>query len=561
MHRQEILAQIREIATELDANIDLGSANSTAAKAAATKKLDELKVSINTADAKLFVDMYQILVDSDVISANKSTVGFLTAYAESLKKALPALEVHITNRRAIPQRLLKYILVLSNIKLAELIKSSKKDPKPEWLDPVTASIMNIPVSYTVGRVEYTVDLFTLLNNSNQSLSLRCPLTKQSVFLADLRPRIDLVMQIQAACNVRRVEARNDQEQFLASVKFIKENNLEGLKQQYDELSDMKINKYFAELNNDTLLHHACRLNRFDIAIWLLNNQASIAVRNNNQKVPGLLMDPERLNAAIAANPDEAGLIYLRAISHFDAYNAQSASKEHQDEFYDNLELAVTKKFIPAMIHRATALCTYDEPRSVVKGIKMLRDALRLNCGFAAIVLHQIFTTIIPANPLVKMMLENERTNVMVVDATNPEAFAVNSVTVDNGDNAVNLQTVTRDLLAVLSSDENIFGRTFLETKAAEMLYETHHNDRSQRGYAKVTALCLASNAVANGKDEARELLSKLMTLLGVQKIGQAYLAKIEREGLGPLMHSEVVIRCYDLGTLKPWVPLSFKYGS
>lgn len=561
MQRQDILDQIRAITTDLNAKIDIAAMGSNAKKEA-TQKLDLLKQHIIATKPNLLVDMYQILLDSDVISFNTATIGFLVAYAESMKKTSPALEVQISNRRALPARLLKYIVLLSNIQpLSEQIIFSKKTADPKWLDPITSAVMNIPVSYSINNVELTVDLFTLLNNSSNSIGLRCPLTKQSLFLSDLRPRIDIVKQVQEECKgLKRIQAKNDQEQFLAALTFIQNNDLAGLKNFHDSMVDMDINIQFPELNDDTLLHHACRLNRFEIAIWLLTKQAFIGAVNNDQMLPVLLIDPTSLDTAIASDPNNAGLIYLKALSHYNPMNPAGVSQAHRDEYFDNIDLAVSKKFVPAMIQRGAALCTYDNPNVIVKGIKILRDALRLNSGMAAIVLHHVFANIIPTKPLVKVMLQNETTNITVVDATNINGVSVNNFNVNNGDNAVNIHTITRDLLAVLASEEPLDGRWTLEEKAAEMLYEMHHKDRGNKGYATIIALCLASNAVAKGSSRTRELLSKIMTLLRVEKIGAEYLAKIQQDGLGPFILEETVSYSQDYGLIKPWVPLKFSYG-
>lgn len=547
--KQILHTEIQAIAKLLDAEIN--GPKSKEAKQTATDRLNALKqVLLAQANRSLIASMYISLVESDAFTANKAVLGFFKAYAAESLKNTPALDVHINKIRAMPERLLKYILLLQAVKLHHLIRISKTTTKDSWIDPITGKVMDYPVSYVINNVEFTVDLFSLLINSKQSIALKCPLTSQYLFLADLRPRIDIVHEItELFSSLELPSIKNLNTTYFLVANLIQNNALDALKELFELIHDLDVN--LTDENNSTFLHFACELGHFEIATWMLSVGANIYAPNNHEKFPFQLINPKKLEDAIAANPNDPGLLFFQTMLIKNG-NEVKRDKKLQDKCTANMEAAVRCNYIPAMCIYGMLLTMSEDPHQVLKGIEILKKAIKLGSGMAGVSLYAVLFKVLPNKPQMQQLFSADNHTFIV--NTNPDNPSISPLSV--GTAVVNPATILEDILAVLGSDNKILGEKFLEETAAEMLLAQAKKAPKNTGYDNVMSFCFATRAAF--KDESKkELLINAVTQLGLNNVGTNILKNIENKG-SAVLYEETLNRVYETGIIKPWVPIKHK---
>ncbi len=547
MHRQQILVEVAEIATNF--------ANSNN-KVAATAALNSLKQRIMSSDPqnKRIAYFYGFLVDSDAFCQHTAAKGLLFAYSEALLQEIPALAQLVANMRALPDRLFKYLMHLEAPSLKERVATAQVTANDAWIDPITAKVMDYPVSYTIGDTQYTVDLFTLLNNSDESLGLCCPMTRQYIYLADLQPRLDIVEHIKLATWRLELKITADPSiQLQHALAYVRANNLAGLQQWRAKNPEINLDQ---EVTVDgSLLHTACRLGFFQIAIWLLKNGAFMTRENQHNLKPGQLIDVAKLKVALNIDPENPGLLFLMAMKH---YALQYATVESRNTFEENLIKASEKKFVPAMLMRAALLFTYNQPGIFAVGVIVLRDAMQQGSVLAAIMLHELYKNSIKHKVATKQVLErNEGEELFIADNRIVSDSPINLIGL-NEKTQVTPSTIAKDCISLLATDELTVQRYPLEHAAASMLLEAHHNKPAIKGYATTKALCMAYLAwTRTFKPEAMHLLLDLANALGytqMENILKRNIINSMQEDVNLVHERKLVETTEQNGSKKPWVP-------
>lgn len=508
MHRNEILAKLRQIAQKLDLPIesldaDEVKAKINAARIAAIGELNALREQLHDDNASLAF-LYAMLIDADAITSSKATVGFFASYADGMLRKHPALPIFVNKLRQVPLRLLKFLFLISSISLSEMVREAKLESIDDaWLDPYTGKVMDIPVTFYVDGKAHTLDLFTLLLNSDNSFGLRTP-TRQYIYLHDLYPNLAVV---QAILNVvlpliATKMPIDHKEELQKALLLIKANDIVGLKKWWSDNYEIDLNQQFVftQSTASSLLHEACRLNNFDAAIWLAEQGAFVTNADEAGQMPGDLLNPQLLDAAIATHPENYGLRFLKAATQY-----RPVPPKDKTIYLENLVLAAQNGFIPAMFINGSMACINDQPSVVIYGIGQLRATLRLNTGYAAEMLCDMYELVISKKPALLAALEAAH----------------------NDTDALNKKTLVRDLLALLASDAYILNRRRLEEKVAIMLRDLTNSNRTARGYDIIKAFCLAIRTnLCLKTGVADQLLIDILKDLGLVRQGQEIMSQM-----------------------------------
>ncbi len=482
MTKQEILNRIKQILVGL--GDESGDTDFSQRSEIAIGQIADLaRIVIRTSDGPALLSyLILLLQENGSYNSNKAYGAILRTVARSLLNTYPMIASEIANTRAAPPDLIKFILGLSAPTLKERVSSRGINSKDNWLDPVTAEVMDYPVSYAINGVEQTVDLLTLINNSENCIGLHCPLTKQYIFLKDLRPRMDIVQEIRSATDV--ITAEEPQEISLAAAcRLVRAGKFSELKTWYLQHPSVSLDypvKDGAELKW-TLLHNALRLSKFDIASWLIENGADVDVKNAEGKTPFDLVDLKKLKDALAADPNNLALKYLCY-----KYYENTKILAHMLNAVEYIPELATNKYPPYSFVLAK---TSINNNSYVDAVPIINDVIQRNYSRGL------------------TFICNTLNKINAVDAQKILALEAMGI--------LTMPMMLRNFKAILSLSTPVFQREALEYEYARLSYKFASKEEFQHmEYNHIVALCFANLAWTRSHDpKAKELLDKVCIML------------------------------------------------
>lgn len=311
---------------------------------------------------------YRLKDSNDYIKSGVEARFFISILTE-INTLYPKITDHLQLYTKPSRSLLDLFTKVPAPSLKERVKIANLSLADEFLDPITAYVMEYPVTYTINNVKYTIDLNTLLTADSYTYSLKCPFTRNNILLEELQPRHDLIDAVMEQCN-NAPKPINEQAAIKQACILAQKNDVDGLKKWRVANPYINCSTIFKDTANKlcTPLHMACGADAHDAAIWLLEQGALPDIKNAAQKIPFEYLSLRSLKNKINNGNKTNGLMLLLAL-----YNLYI--EDNIPEYQCNVLDAVRAGYVPAMYWHGLFLCKHQHA-----SIDNKNFGLELLCG-------------------------------------------------------------------------------------------------------------------------------------------------------------------------------------
>lgn len=541
MTRAELLTNINDILQSFRDPSDAGRDDVTATIEAFNAEMQRIRDALDNLKTQLIEKHERQLIAVfyvAIIDARVSDVEFLVMlleYAETLLQEIPTLRMHLAALREIPRKLLKFTLESPGSALKRYISTYSPHGHEVLIDQLTNAVMELPVSYYVNGVMHTINLFSLLNLADETIGIRCPYTRHIIFLSDLIPCKDLIaMHEKGMTSAHTLETDDYEEELSIGLDYIQCDDLQGLMQWYDGHRLLLGRCFVKDGVNTSLLHLACQFQRFEIAAWIIEQDINYLYRDSQQTKCFALIELNKLEDAVKASPENAGLHFLLACTH--AHHSKN-NEEYQTLAQPHLEIAAQEKYIPAEIRYNYLMCHTGQAGAATQAAANLRVFLRKGHTQAFIFMNMVYVDF------------QKRNNATMEGAINSTKLY----------SPVSAQHLISDGLALLASSEAEIDRGWIEYTVANLLHEQAKDQQKQTGYKLFKAFLLAKAADEKGYAQARTLLEDICNTIGIMNkvatIGWE-LTQFQKDRALSSQFEKAAASTIE----KPWVPYAPSYA-
>ncbi len=328
------------------------------------------KIKLQDDHLELTTFLCHRLIDCNDYIILKGMVKASSDMAEGILLKNPSVKERLEAYLIPSEQLISLMTMVETPSLKERVKIAKIELDNSFIDPITLSVMECPVTYSVNNVKYTVDLYTLLNSYRGKYALKCPFTRKYILLSDLTPCPDYVSEIMKQCSEAKAPLKED-DAIKKLCSFIRKGDIMSLEKWRGANPYIDCSTVFKDPDKKlcTPLHFACITKNYPAAIWLLNQGALLDAENAAKKTPLEYLNSEKLEDAINADNNNSGLKLLLAL-----YNLNV--KKSEIEYNRNISEIVKQNYAPALYWHGIYMRDIN-PKS--NPVKSFNDSLELLC--------------------------------------------------------------------------------------------------------------------------------------------------------------------------------------
>lgn len=368
--KQSICSVLKSAAEVLQTG---GNVYASSAQRLVNDLVQEIKIQADA--AVLLPFLCHKLFDCENYANPRFVIRHFKSMAKRIKTDNPSISARLSAYTEPSNELLGLLTQVPAPSLKERVKIAGLEVDEMFLDPITGYVMDYPVTYSVGNTEYTVDLNSLLSADSGTFALKCPFSRQFIFLEDLKPRQEYIQTILQQCN-QAPAPMSQQEAIKKACILAKQGNVIGLKKWRLANPYLDCTTVFNDPNNKlcTPLHMACASNQYEAILWLLEQGALIDVKNSSQRIPLEYLNLDKLKSKMKESGSSDGLVWLHALHNLYVQNNSAG--------YEANIIAVTNNgYTPALYWHGLYLCRKPKPHSAEQlelALDLLSKALRNN---------------------------------------------------------------------------------------------------------------------------------------------------------------------------------------